>query len=673
MGIGVVGISYKEASSIERDLVAFTASKKVEAMNAICDLHGISEVVILSTCNRTEVYFAAEHIKDNSHFVREYLVEFFQVPELEERFYIKTGRSAIIHLMRVATGLDSQIIGEDQILGQLKDAHDFAMSLGVSKKILNQTMTKVITFAKEMKTNYRISEFPLSVSSVAIRFAKEHIVNLEDANILLIGAGTINQLCLSSLASYNAKNITMCNRTQCTLEEINTDVPINIIPYEERYQVIPNMDLVISATSSPHHIIKEAHLPSLDHTVVFLDLAMPLDIEKAIKQRNNALLYDIDDFNDQSNKNLQIRNDLASEIEKAIDKKATTILRWIQQTKVDPMLASFHELCSQTQKDTMEIIRKKMQLSEKDFLFIEKMIGSSLNRVIRDPILQLKQLDNDEDIDHYKKMIHHLFDMPTKKAILLVSYGSRLPEAKNKVIYPIINRLNRSFPDYKVAQAFTSDQLRTSLSEKGIKMESVKEAVTNLIADGYETVVVQPLHIIPGSEYEKVKTDLKDMLGDDAVKILLGSPLLGDKEDLIKVAEALEINTSMITLFVGHGTNHEAHKVYEKLEETLRQTYQTDSIFVGTLEDDPKALIERIDKRIVGSMDHTKQIHLRLLLLTAGNHAMKDITGEEAHSFESAFKREGYHVQIDTRGLGELAEIQQIYTDKIDSLLRKSL
>lgn len=411
MGIALVGISYKEATSVERDLVAFTPSKRIEVLNALCNLEGIYEVVILSTCNRTEIYFVGEDLKINSQQVLTYLLDYFHVIQLKHLFYTKIGRSAIVHLLRVATGLDSQIIGEDQILGQLKDAHELAMHIGVSKKILNQTMTKAITFAKEMKTKYRITEYPLSVSSVAVRFAKEIIGSMEESKVLLIGAGSVGQLCLKALLAYGTRDIKMCNRTVCTLESVEQEFPIQVVPYEERYQWIPDMDLVISATSSPHLILKGERLPELHKPVVFLDLAMPLDIDKSIKNHENAIVYDLDDINHQTQQNLQLRQELASEIEGVIEKKANSMMQWIRQSKVDPLLATFQDLRRETQEDAMEIIKKKMQLSEKDYLFIEKMIESSLNRVMRDPILQLKKMDNDEDLEHYKKMIHRLFNI----------------------------------------------------------------------------------------------------------------------------------------------------------------------------------------------------------------------------------------------------------------------
>lgn len=411
MGIALVGISYKEATSVQRDRVAFTPSKKIEVLNGLCNLEGIFEVVILSTCNRTEIYFVGDDLKYNSQQVLSFVIDYFQAPELKNLFYNKIGRGAIVHLLRVANGLDSQIIGEDQILGQLRDAHELAMNIGVSKKILNQTMIKAITFAKEMKTQYRLTEYPLSVSSVAVRFAKELFGAVEDLKVFLIGAGTVGQLCLNALLSYGVHDIRMCNRTVCTLESVEQEFPIQVIPYEERYECIPEMDLVISATSSPHLIIKSEHLPILKKTVVFLDLAMPLDIEKEIKNHENAIVYDLDDINQRTQQNLQLRQELAIEIESAIEKKANAMMQWIRQSKVDPLLATFQDLRQVTQDDTMEIIRKKMQLSEKDYLFIEKMIESSLNRVMRDPILQLKMMDEDEDLEHYKKMIHRLFNI----------------------------------------------------------------------------------------------------------------------------------------------------------------------------------------------------------------------------------------------------------------------
>jgi glutamyl-tRNA reductase len=416
MDIGVVGISYKEASAEIRTAVAFTQSKKIEALNDLSCIEGIVEVLILSTCNRSEIYFVSKDCEHIGKEVRDYFIDFFQVQELESLMYCKTKETAIKHLLTVAAGLDSLILGEDQILGQVKEAYEFAKQLGTSGKILNQTMIKAIAFAKKTKAEFKISENPLSISSVVSRYAKELLGDLSTRRILMIGAGKVNLLCLSYLEALGARDITLCNRTQCTFQEtfeeaVIPKVAITLIPYEERYTCIPDMDLVICATSSPHTIIRKELLPSLYKPIVFFDLAMPLDIDSRISECDNVKLLNIDAFQQQTEINLQMRKELSKKIAVDIELKAEEILQWIHQTKVDPLIASFKELCLDTKKDTMDIIQRRMNLSEKEYDFIEKMIESSLNRVIKEPIRQLKQLKSDEDITHYQKAIHYLFDL----------------------------------------------------------------------------------------------------------------------------------------------------------------------------------------------------------------------------------------------------------------------
>lgn len=416
MDIGVVGISYKEASADLRDAVAFTQSKKIDVMTQLLRHDYIHEVVVLSTCNRSEIYFASDKGHLAGDVVRDCIIDFFEAHDLKERMYVKSKDAAVEHLLKVTTGLDSIILGEDQILGQVKAAQSFAKQLGAGKKILNQTFTKAIAFAKKIKTESKISENPLSISSVVSRYAKELVGDLSTARILMIGAGSINQLCLTYLEAQGATQITMCNRTMCTLQDKidrhdSVSKIVTVIPYEDRYSVIADMDLVICATSSPHLVIQKDKLPTFSKPIIFFDLAMPLDVDSRIVECAQVRLLNIDDFNQQKEESLRIRQEQSEIIAIAIQSKTQEICRWIQQTKVDPIIASFKDLCLDAQKDTMEIIQKRMDLSEKEFDFIEKMIESSLNRVIKQPIRQLKQLESDEDIRHYKKAIHYLFDL----------------------------------------------------------------------------------------------------------------------------------------------------------------------------------------------------------------------------------------------------------------------
>ncbi|MBC7959003.1 MAG: glutamyl-tRNA reductase, partial [Vallitaleaceae bacterium] len=219
MYIGVVGISHKQAPVKTRNAVAFTQSKKIEAMNFLLEGSCVEEVVILSTCNRSEIYFATNNLSYSMVQVKTFYLNYFGVPQLDSHVFTKSNEEAIQYLLTVTSGLDSIVLGEDQILGQVKEDHDLARQMGCSKKMLNKIFRDAITFAKKMKTTYKISENPLSISSVAIKLLEDVCPEFTEAKVLLIGAGTVGMLCLKYLQDAGLTRLFMCNRTMCTLEE----------------------------------------------------------------------------------------------------------------------------------------------------------------------------------------------------------------------------------------------------------------------------------------------------------------------------------------------------------------------------------------------------------------------------------------------------------------------
>lgn len=409
MNIGVIGISHKEASVEIREKFAFTESQKVEVMTQLLDL-GLDEVVILSTCNRSEVYFGYTAQIDVIQDIRLYILTFFNDIALESYLFERMNEAAISHLFEVASGLDSIILGEDQILGQVKDALEFAIKIGSSKKFLNRIFRDAISFAKKVKMEYKISENPLSTASVAIKHLSKSMTFFQDAHVMVIGTGEMGRLCIQYLHDYGVKHIYVCNRTICKTDELEKIPNIIYLPYEERYEYIPVMDALISATASPHIIIKNEEFPILSKQIILVDMAVPLDIEPTIGNLPQVKLIDIDDLKGITEDNIKYREKIADLVRVRILDEVISLNLWIQQTSVDSIIESFQEICQDSKEDTMLLINKKLKLSSREYAYVDKLIHAALKRVLREPIRQLKTLDNKEEIKSYKEMIHRLFD-----------------------------------------------------------------------------------------------------------------------------------------------------------------------------------------------------------------------------------------------------------------------
>ena len=411
MDIAVIGISHRTATVKIREKVSFSESKKIEILNRLLDQQ-IKEAVIVSTCNRSEIYIADEFVKSQIQLIKDLYQEFLQTEDLDTCLVVKTGEEAIRHLYYVAAGLDSLVLGEDQILGQVKVAHQMAMDVGASGKILNKLFREAITTGKQIKNEIKISEYPISVSYVGIKYLKEKMGTLKDKNVLLVGMGKMNQLALKYLEEEAIKAIYIANRNLQKLAYLEEEYAnITLIPYEKRYNVLEMVDCVITSTSAPHSVFKLEQMPELAHKVYMMDMAVPRDVAEDVKDAAFIELYNMDDFEQICDDNLEKRKQLAKEAETRINEHVELFLNWMNTIGVDLAIQSLNERCYQIQHDTMHCISNKVALSCKDKSFIEKMIASSLKRLIREPIQHLKEIDDVNKQLEYKKMMQELFGL----------------------------------------------------------------------------------------------------------------------------------------------------------------------------------------------------------------------------------------------------------------------
>lgn len=353
MGIQLISISHKTAPLFVREKFAF--SKDVQE-DILMELYGsvfIEECVLVSTCNRTEVYtWCRENTREREiyEFVQGVLLRRAQVENQADignifRFY--GNEKAIHHLFLVASGLDSMVIGEDQILGQVKDAQNMAVKLGTCKTYLNTFFRYAITASKKVKTDTRLSKTPVSTAIICIRAAQSYLGTLDDKNIMIIGAsGKIGSVVLKNLLSDYKANIFVTVRdlntlnTGCVSGEPRGRMPAGYtrIPYERRYEYLADMDVVISATSSPHYTLTydsvEKHLifgrnGEAVKRRAFMDLAVPLDIESRIGTLPGVLCSNIDDFGKTAKSNNEIKLREAKVAREILEEYETAFRKWM--------------------------------------------------------------------------------------------------------------------------------------------------------------------------------------------------------------------------------------------------------------------------------------------------------------------------------------------------------
>lgn len=411
MELCLVGVNHQHAPVSVRSRFSFTDSQKITFLTQALDA-GVPEVVVLSTCNRSTVYFAAEDAETALEQMRERYLAFFDGVDFAEYLVCLHGREAVYELFCVTCGLHSAVIGEDQILGQVRDAVTFAAQLGATGKMLNKLFREAVTLSKAIKTDLKISQIPLSVSYIGLKLLEEALDSLSGKRFLLTGFGKMNQLTLKYLLDAGAEQIILCNRTLQTVEEAQAQSDRVVSrPFLERYALLPQVDAVITATAAPHAIFYAEKMPVLQHPLYLLDLAVPPDVESAAAECENVHVFEIDDIKRLSDAHLHQREALAQAAEVRIQTAVDEVLVWMQQTRVDPTIQSLNARCHEITEDTTQILTHKLELSEREQRIVGKMVKASLQRLIREPMLRLKGLQDEGTQAAYIEMMKTLFDL----------------------------------------------------------------------------------------------------------------------------------------------------------------------------------------------------------------------------------------------------------------------
>lgn len=408
MEFGYIGINYKDANQDVRDRVSFTDNQKIDFLNQAQE-RGIDQCMVVNTCNRSEVfYFAPEGMAEAGEIMHRLYEETFSGMELGAYLRCRSGRDALAYLFRVTAGLESMVLGEDQILGQVREAYELSRTIGCTGKELNKVVRDAVTCAKKMKTRLHISEQPLSVSYVGIQLLRDHF-GIEGRSALVVGSGKTATLALRYLYEYGAGAVTVCSRTFAHARELLSEFPkLNIVPFEKRYEAMESCDIVVSATASPHHVIRRAQV-ELSHPMAFLDLASPRDIETAIGEE--ALLFNLDSLGKIVDDNRQKREKLVEQGQLMIDEALTETQVWLESVGVDATIESLQQRCQEIVEDSFEYLNRKLDLNAREQKILKKILKASLHRILREPILELKQTQSREQQEEYQKVIRELFQI----------------------------------------------------------------------------------------------------------------------------------------------------------------------------------------------------------------------------------------------------------------------
>lgn len=408
MQFGFLGINYKNAQLNIRDKTAFTDDRKLAFFRSAEHI-GVEQCMVLSTCNRSEVYYIYE-TKGQREQIRRIYEEMF--PDVSVGDYLTefSGEEAAAYLFRVTAGLESLALGEDQILGQVKEAAAYARAMGYGGKELNKIVRDAVTCAKKMKTEFKISEKPLSVSYIGIRKLEE-TCGISGKRVLVIGSGKTATLALQYIYEYPDVSVVACSRTYAHAKRLREAFPqIAIIPYEAWRQAISGCDIVVSATSSPHLIIKKEDFHPVKQTAM-LDLAAPRDIDTALSDHPLVHLINLDTLKMIAEENQKERENLVKESKGMMEEALAETILWLHQSRMDETIESLQQRCSEIVEDGFSYLNRKMELSEREKKLLKKVLNASLQRLLREPIHELKNLDTREEQEEYKRLLRQLFQI----------------------------------------------------------------------------------------------------------------------------------------------------------------------------------------------------------------------------------------------------------------------
>jgi len=330
----LIGLSHKTAPVEIREKVAIASARLEEAIKFFLSAAEESrpEIVIISTCNRTELYTVSESFEASEAFLENYFE--IKLADFEKYLYRYSGLKAAEHLMRVASGLDSMIVGEGQVLGQVKTAWQTALDLKSSGAMLNSVFNRAVACGKRSRAETSISAGAVSVGSAAVELARKIFGDLEMRQALIVGAGKMSEVAASLLKS---KVIFVANRTYARAEELAGKIGGRAVKFDELDEYLKTCDIVISSTGAKHFIISRPRIQSIlaergGNPLFLIDIAVPRDIDPRVGELSSVYLYDIDDLNSIAAENLRARQAEIPKVEKIIGEEKENIIKWQQNS-----------------------------------------------------------------------------------------------------------------------------------------------------------------------------------------------------------------------------------------------------------------------------------------------------------------------------------------------------
>ncbi len=426
--IAMIGMSHKTAPVETRECFSWQDQQLVKLYENIGNMK-VDEAVYIATCNRVEVYITSPDANAAVDQLVGALEEYADSMQdnLETMVYRKYSRDAVEHLLTVASSLDSMVVGENEIIGQIKDSYRNAVQHRMTGTVLNKLFHQAFKTAKRVRTETEISRNPLSVAYIATELARKIFDDLSKRNALLVGAGEMGELILKYMTKYNLKEITIANRSLHNAERIAGDInrDAHIIPLDDIAHVAGTVDIIITSVSAQGYVITKEMTEEItrqrgSRPLFMIDIAVPRNIDPAIAEKHSIFLYNVDDLEKIADENLKSRlkeMELASAL---IQSDVDEFMDWYEELEVVPVIVKLQKSFETIRKNELRKYRRRKlkHLSDEDFALVEELTGQIMTKTLHNPIMNLKKIrsdcasgaHSDRSLKEKTKIIEELFD-----------------------------------------------------------------------------------------------------------------------------------------------------------------------------------------------------------------------------------------------------------------------
>lgn len=419
MELVFVGLNHRTAPIELRDRLAIIPTRLAAALTDAAGRPGLSEVVLLSTCNRFEVWTVADETEAGVSAIHAFLRDYqhMALDPLVPHLYTHTEASAVRHTLRVVAGLDSMVLGEPQITGQVKEAFEAARAARTSGFLLERLFQHALHTHKRVRNETRLGEGAVSISFVAVELARKIFGDLSQRRVLVLGAGEMSELALECLEGAGAQAVRVSNRTHHKAVELAGRHNWPVIPWEEFPAALAETDVVISSTGAPRPIVhlamvREAMARRHNEAIFFIDIATPRDIEAEIGNLYNVFLFNLDDLNAIAEENRRRRQSEAELAERIVEAETDVFMRWLATLDIKTTIVELRGAFDELRNQEIEWLRSKLgDLPERDWNAIVQFSNRLTNKLLHRPLTTLRETASEDDAVALAEAVHRLFGL----------------------------------------------------------------------------------------------------------------------------------------------------------------------------------------------------------------------------------------------------------------------